>query len=190
MPTFKNEVTKANQVAIVGISKKHHGIAGESQADGAGVIGASDSGDGVSGFSKSGNGVVGQSARALQQSHMRRSSQDAQAGAYGFETSDEIGAPMGHWRLLEHCLDFARDFGGSGHKRNQVTSPLATLLLWWCVLLFWELGRWKGCPQDRVHIAIILYRKGGRLQPAANSLGPPQNPLPLLTRPHREFSAA
>ncbi len=60
MPTFKNEVSKVNQVAIVGISKKHHGIAGESQADGAGVIGVSISGDGVSGFSESGNGVVGQ----------------------------------------------------------------------------------------------------------------------------------
>ena len=60
MPTFKNEVTHANQVAIVGISKKHHGVAGESSGAGAGVIGVSSSGDGVSGFSESGNGVVGQ----------------------------------------------------------------------------------------------------------------------------------
>jgi hypothetical protein len=60
MPTLKNEVTQASQVAIVGISKKHHGVAGESQAAGAGVIGVSISGDGVSGFSESGNGVVGQ----------------------------------------------------------------------------------------------------------------------------------
>jgi hypothetical protein len=34
MPTFKNEVTQANQVAIVGISKKHHGVAGESSGRG------------------------------------------------------------------------------------------------------------------------------------------------------------
>jgi hypothetical protein len=60
MPTFKNEVTQANQVAIVGISRKHHGVTGESQADGAGVIGISIGGEGVSGFSESGNGVVGQ----------------------------------------------------------------------------------------------------------------------------------
>ena len=39
MPTFKNEVTKANQVAIVGISRKHHGITGEAKEAGAGVIG-------------------------------------------------------------------------------------------------------------------------------------------------------
>ncbi len=51
MPTFKNEVNKANQVAIVGLSKKYHGVTGESSADGAGVIGISDSGEGVSGFS-------------------------------------------------------------------------------------------------------------------------------------------
>jgi hypothetical protein len=60
MPTFKNEVTQANQVAIVGTSKKHHGVAGESSGAGAGVIGVSSSGDGVSGFSESGFGVVGQ----------------------------------------------------------------------------------------------------------------------------------
>lgn len=60
MATFKNEVTQAGQVAIVGISKKHHGVAGESHAAGAGVIGTSIGGDGVSGFSESGNGVVGQ----------------------------------------------------------------------------------------------------------------------------------
>ncbi|HKU88937.1 MAG TPA: hypothetical protein VJP84_04050 [Steroidobacteraceae bacterium] len=64
MPTFKNEVNKANQVAIVGLSKKFHGVTGESGADGAGIIGISDSGEGVSGFSTSGNGVVGQSDAA------------------------------------------------------------------------------------------------------------------------------
>ena len=41
MPTFKNEVTQANQVAIVGIRKKHHGVAGESIDAGASVIGVS-----------------------------------------------------------------------------------------------------------------------------------------------------
>lgn len=60
MPTFKNEVHKANQVAIVGLSRKFHGVTGESGADGAGVIGISDSGEGVSGFSNSSHGVVGQ----------------------------------------------------------------------------------------------------------------------------------
>jgi hypothetical protein len=61
MPTFTNHVTGSNQIAIVGVSDAHHGVAGESRADGAGILGASVGGDGVSGFSKSGNGVVGQS---------------------------------------------------------------------------------------------------------------------------------
>ena len=65
MPTFKNQVTKANEVAIAGLSKKYHGVTGESSADGAGVIGVSDSGEGVSGFSTSGNGVVGQGDTAV-----------------------------------------------------------------------------------------------------------------------------
>jgi hypothetical protein len=60
MPTFKNEVHRPNQDAIVGISKKRHGVAGEAKEDGAGIIGVSESGEGVSGFSASGNGVVGQ----------------------------------------------------------------------------------------------------------------------------------
>ncbi len=64
MPTFKNAVTGATEVAIAGRSEHYHGVAGESQAAGAGVIGVSDSGEGVSGFSKSGNGVVGESDSA------------------------------------------------------------------------------------------------------------------------------
>jgi hypothetical protein len=61
MPTLKNVVTGATEVAIVGSSKHYHGVAGESKEAGAGVIGVSDSGEGVSGFSKSGNGVTGES---------------------------------------------------------------------------------------------------------------------------------
>lgn len=60
MPTFKNEVSGADQVAIVGLSKMHHGVTGASEASGAGIIGVSAMGDGVSAFSESGNGVVGQ----------------------------------------------------------------------------------------------------------------------------------
>lgn len=58
MPTLKNDVTGSNQIAIVGTSKHHHGVAGESKDDGAGVLGVSSSGEGVSGFSKTGHGVV------------------------------------------------------------------------------------------------------------------------------------
>jgi hypothetical protein len=64
MPTLKNNVTGPNEIAIAGTSKLHHGIAGESKDDGAGVLGVSDSGEGVSGFSKTGHGVVGQSEAA------------------------------------------------------------------------------------------------------------------------------
>jgi hypothetical protein len=61
MPTFKNDVTGANEIAIVGTSAHHHGVAGESKEKGAGVLGVSGEGEGVSGFSKKGPGVVGQS---------------------------------------------------------------------------------------------------------------------------------
>jgi hypothetical protein len=61
MPTLKNDVSGSSQTAIVGTSKQHHGIAGESKASGAGVVGVSRGGDGVSGFSKKGYGIVGQS---------------------------------------------------------------------------------------------------------------------------------
>jgi hypothetical protein len=61
MPTLKNDVTGTNEIAIVGASKHHHGVAGESKEDGAGVLGVSRDGEGVSGFSKTGHGVVGQS---------------------------------------------------------------------------------------------------------------------------------
>jgi hypothetical protein len=64
MPTFKNDVTGTNEIAIVGTSKHHHGVAGESKEDGAGVLGVSRDGEGVSGFSKTGHGVVGQSDAA------------------------------------------------------------------------------------------------------------------------------
>jgi hypothetical protein len=64
MPTFKNDVTGANQTAIVGTSTHHHGVAGESKEKGAGVLGVSSEGEGVSGFSKTGPGVVGQSDQA------------------------------------------------------------------------------------------------------------------------------
>jgi hypothetical protein len=64
MPTLKNEVSGTNQVAIVGTSQHHHGVAGESKEDGAGVVGVSNRGEGVSGFSKTGHGVVGQSEHA------------------------------------------------------------------------------------------------------------------------------
>ncbi|MCC6317463.1 MAG: hypothetical protein IT361_07175 [Gemmatimonadaceae bacterium] len=61
MPTLRNSVTGTHEIAIIGKSKKHHGISGESRADGAGVVGISVDGEGVSGFSRSGPGVVGQS---------------------------------------------------------------------------------------------------------------------------------
>jgi hypothetical protein len=64
MPTFKNNVTGANQIAIEGTSAHHHGIVGESKEKGAGVLGVSADGEGVSGFSKIGPGVVGQSDQA------------------------------------------------------------------------------------------------------------------------------
>jgi hypothetical protein len=73
MPTYKNEVSGPAEVAIVGISKRSHGVAGESQADGAGVVGVSAAGDGVSGYSQQGNGVVGES--------------DAEAGVKGLSKS-------------------------------------------------------------------------------------------------------
>lgn len=61
---LKNEVSGVGQTAIVGISKKHHGVAGESKEAGAGVLGISNRGDGVSGTSKTGYGSVGQSERS------------------------------------------------------------------------------------------------------------------------------
>lgn len=64
MPTLKNNVTGSNEIAIAGTSKQHHGVAGESRDDGAGVLGVSSSGEGISGFSKTGHGVVGQSDQA------------------------------------------------------------------------------------------------------------------------------
>ena len=64
MPTFKNNVTGATQIAIVGTSTRHHGVAGESKEKGTGVLGVSSEGEGVSGFSKKGHGVVGQSDQA------------------------------------------------------------------------------------------------------------------------------
>jgi hypothetical protein len=64
MPTLKNNVSGPNEIAIAGTSKQHHGVAGESKDDGAGVLGVSSSGEGVSGFSKTGHGVVGQSEDA------------------------------------------------------------------------------------------------------------------------------
>ncbi len=64
MPTFKNDVTGTQQIAIVGTSAHHHGVAGESKEDGAGLLGVSRDGEGVSGFSKTGPGVVGQSDQA------------------------------------------------------------------------------------------------------------------------------
>jgi hypothetical protein len=64
MPTFKNTVTGATEIAIVGTSTHHHGVAGESKEKGAGVLGVSSEGEGVSGFSKKGHGVVGQSDQA------------------------------------------------------------------------------------------------------------------------------
>lgn len=64
MATFKNTVTGATEIAIVGTSTHHHGVAGESKEKGTGVVGASSEGEGVSGFSKKGPGVVGQSDQA------------------------------------------------------------------------------------------------------------------------------
>jgi hypothetical protein len=64
MATFKNTVTGATEVAIVGTSTHHHGVAGESKEKGTGVLGASKDGEGVSGFSNTGHGVVGQSDQA------------------------------------------------------------------------------------------------------------------------------
>lgn len=64
MPTLKNEVTGSGLVAILGISKTKHGVVGEAQEDGTGVMGTSIRGDGVAGLSTSGNGVLGRSERA------------------------------------------------------------------------------------------------------------------------------
>ncbi len=102
MPTFKNEVTGSNQIAIVGISDKHHGVAGESKADGAGVLGASVSGDGVSGFSKSGTGVVGQS--------------DAEAGVRGLsKTSHGVEGLSQTSDAVVGTADTGNGVSGSSH---------------------------------------------------------------------------
>lgn len=61
MPTLKNDVTAANETAIVGTSAHHHGVAGESKENGAGLVGVSVGGEGVSGYSTEGPGIVGQS---------------------------------------------------------------------------------------------------------------------------------
>ena len=87
MPTLKNDVTGSTQIAIVGTSKHHHGVAGESKEDGAGVLGISSSGEGVSGFSKTGHGVVGQSEDA---SGVRGLSKSGRAVEGLSETGDAI----------------------------------------------------------------------------------------------------
>lgn len=87
MPTLKNDVTGSTQIAIVGTSKHHHGVAGESKEDGAGVLGVSSSGEGVSGFSKTGHGVVGQSEDA---SGVRGLSKSGRAVEGLSETGDAI----------------------------------------------------------------------------------------------------
>lgn len=61
MSTLKNTVTGSKQIAIIGSSKHYHGVIGESEENGTGVLGVSSTGEGVSGFSKTGQGVVGQS---------------------------------------------------------------------------------------------------------------------------------
>ena len=114
MPTFKNAVTGATEVAIVGVSKRYHGVAGESQADGAGVVGVSDSGDGVSGYSKQGNGVVGES--------------DAEAGVKGTSKSGRgVDAVSETGEAIRGISDsgtavFAQSHSGAGVAANSETA--------------------------------------------------------------------